>query len=275
MVPDQTKTCLGLEYFCFEGDGLWARTDADLIELGARELEAIGLAKRSEVEDGTVVRMPKAYPVYDDTYRDALKVIRTFLGRLENLQVVGRNGMHRYNNQDHSMLTAMLAVENMFGARHDLWEVNADQEYHEETTSREIQAKSQMGTLALTQPQVPASVPLTAHSGLVTAFARMDKLAFAVALGLVAGLVTFTATLFLVIKGGETVGRNMYLLSEFFFGYTVSVTGAMIGFAYSFLWAFLWGWTFAYLRNFILGLMIYRAKRKVELLSFREFVDNF
>jgi len=275
MVPDQTKTCLGLEYFCFEGDGLWARTDADLIELGARELEAIGLAKRSEVEDGTVVRMPKAYPVYDDTYRDALKVIRTFLGRLENIQVVGRNGMHRYNNQDHSMLTAMLAVENMFGARHDLWEVNADQEYHEETTSREIQAKSQMGTLALTQPQVPASVPLTAHSGLVTAFARMDKLAFAVALGLVAGLVTFTATLFLVIKGGETVGRNMYLLSEFFFGYTVSVTGAMIGFAYSFLWAFLWGWTFAYLRNFILGLMIYRAKRKVELLSFREFVDHF
>lgn len=275
MVPDQAKTCLGLEYFCFEGDGLWTMTDADLIELGARELEAIGLAKRSEVEDGTVVRMPKAYPVYDNTYRDALNVIRAFLGRLENIQVVGRNGMHRYNNQDHSMLTAMLAVENMFGARHDLWEVNADQEYHEETTSREIHAKSQLGTLALTQPQVPASVPITAHAGLVTAFARMDKLAFAVALGVVAGLVTFTATLFLVFKGGEAVGRNMQLLDEFFLGYTVSVTGAMVGFAYSFLWAFLWGWTFAYLRNFIFALMIYRAKRKVELLSFREFVDHF
>lgn len=275
MVPDQTKTCLGLEYFCFEGDGLWTMTDAELIELGGRELEAIGLAKRREVEDGTVVRMPKAYPVYDDTYRDALNVIRAFLGRLENIQVVGRNGMHRYNNQDHSMLTAMLAVENMFGARHDLWDVNADQEYHEETTSREIQAKSQLGTLALTQPQVPLAVPLTAHAGLVTAFARMDKLAFAVALGVVAGLGTFLATLFLVFKGGETVGRNMQLLGEFFPGYTVSVEGAMVGFAYSFLWALLWGWTFAYLRNFALGLMIFRAKRKVELLSFREFVDHF
>lgn len=173
------------------------------------------------------------------------------------------------------MLTAMLAVENMFGARHDLWDVNADQEYHEETTSREIQAKSQLGTLALTQPQVPLAVPLTAHAGLVTAFARMDKLAFAVALGVVAGLGTFLATLFLVFKGGETVGRNMQLLGEFFPGYTVSVEGAMVGFAYSFLWALLWGWTFAYLRNFALGLMIFRAKRKVELLSFREFVDHF
>ena len=173
------------------------------------------------------------------------------------------------------MLTAMLAVENMFGARHDIWEVNADQEYHEETTSREIQGKAQLGTLALTQPHVPDRVPETAHAGLVTAFARMDKLAFAVALGVVAGFVTFTATLSLVFKGGETVGRNMQLLSEFFLGYTVSVTGALLGFAYSFLWAFLWGWTFAYLRNFFLGLMIYHAKRKVELLSFREFVDHF
>lgn len=275
MVPDQTKTCLGLEYFCFEGDGLWTMTDSDLLELGARELEAIGLAKRSEVEDGTVVRMPKAYPVYDDTYQDALKVIRQFLGRLKNLQVVGRNGMHRYNNQDHSMLTAMLAIENMFGAHHDLWEVNADQEYHEETTSRELQSKSQLGMLALTQPQVPVAVPTTANPALVTAFARMDKLAFSVALGVVAGFITFAATLFLVFKGGDAVGRNMQLLSEFFLGYTVSIEGAMVGFAYSFLWAFLWGWTFAYVRNFILGLMIYRAKRKVEFLSFREFVDHF
>lgn len=275
MVPDQTKTCLGLEYFCFEGDGLWTMTDSDLLELGARELEAIGLAKRSEVEDGTVVRMPKAYPVYDDTYQDALKVIRQFLGRLKNLQVVGRNGMHRYNNQDHSMLTAMLAIENMFGAHHDLWEVNADQEYHEETTSRELQSKSQLGMLALTQPQVPVAVPTTANPALVTAFARMDKLAFSVALGVVTGFITFAATLFLVFKGGDAVGRNMQLLSEFFLGYTVSIEGAMVGFAYSFLWAFLWGWTFAYVRNFILGLMIYRAKRKVEFLSFREFVDHF
>jgi protoporphyrinogen oxidase len=136
MVPDAGTTCLGLEYFCFAGDGLWTMQDEELIALGKREIETLGLARAADVVDGCVVRMPKAYPVYDAGYSEHLRVVREFLGTLTNLQVIGRNGMHRYNNQDHSMLTAMLAVENIRGAHHDLWSVNDEQEYHEEIQDR-------------------------------------------------------------------------------------------------------------------------------------------
>lgn len=132
MVPEPGMTCLGFEYFCFEGDGLWTADDADLIGLAGRELEQLGLAPASLVRDGTVLRMPKAYPIYDSGYRDNVETIRGFLDPIENLHTVGRNGMHKYNNQDHSMLTAMMAVWNMQGAAHDLWSVNTDYEYHEE-----------------------------------------------------------------------------------------------------------------------------------------------
>jgi protoporphyrinogen oxidase len=132
MVPDTGRTCLGLEYFCFEGDGLWTRSDADLIELGKRELATLGLAGGARVLDGTVVRMPKAYPVYDAVYRQHLDAVRRFVDPIANLHLVGRNGLHKYNNQDHSMLTAMMAVWNMEGASHDVWQVNTDFEYHEE-----------------------------------------------------------------------------------------------------------------------------------------------
>lgn len=159
MVPDQNKTCLGLEYFCFEGDGLWAAKDSDLIELGKQELETMGLAKASEIQDGTVVRMPKAYPVYDHTYREALAEIRTFLDGLNNFQVVGRNGMHKYNNQDHSMLTALLAVENIQGACHDLWGVNVEQVHHEE-------GHDEFSALHSTQPKVPESLERNSPSNL-------------------------------------------------------------------------------------------------------------
>jgi len=132
MVPDPEKTCLGLEYFCFEGDSMWAMSDQDLVELAKSELDILGLAESSDVEEGTVVRMPKAYPVYDSIYHKSLETVRLFVDKIENLQLVGRNGMHRYNNQDHSMMTAMLAVRNINGEDHDLWSVNVDQEYHEE-----------------------------------------------------------------------------------------------------------------------------------------------
>ena len=132
MVPDQEKTCLGLEYFCFEGDSMWTMSDKELIDLAKMELDILGLAESSDVEEGIVVRMPKAYPIYDSSYRKSLEIIRLFVGNIENLQLVGRNGMHRYNNQDHSMLTAMLAARNIAGEKHDLWSVNVDQEYHEE-----------------------------------------------------------------------------------------------------------------------------------------------
>jgi protoporphyrinogen oxidase len=133
MVADSTKTSLGLEYFCNEGDGLWTMPDADLIELGKRELERIGLANHDDIEDGCVFRVPQSYPVYDSDYRDCLSIIREFVDSLENFQTIGRNGLHRYNNQDHAMLTGMLAVRNIvLGQKNDLWSVNADQEYLEE-----------------------------------------------------------------------------------------------------------------------------------------------
>jgi len=132
MVPEKGRTCLGMEYFCFEGDGLWTAKDEDLVKLATEELGKLGLADPKLVVDGTVVRMPKAYPIYDAEYRANLDQTREFLDTISNLHPVGRNGMHKYNNQDHSMLTAMMVVWNMYGASHDVWAVNTDFEYHEE-----------------------------------------------------------------------------------------------------------------------------------------------
>ena len=132
MVKDG-RTCLGLEYFVNEGDELWSAPDDELVALGTRELATIGLLEPDKVEAGYVVRMPKAYPMYDDTYKANVDVLRTWLeANTPNVYPVGRNGMHRYNNQDHSMYTAMLAVENILGAHHDIWSVNVEAEYHEE-----------------------------------------------------------------------------------------------------------------------------------------------
>jgi protoporphyrinogen oxidase len=134
MVPDPDKVCYGLEYFCFEHDGLWDSSDNDLIELAKRELLKIGLARDGDFLDGCVVRQKKAYPVYDDDYARHVATIREELyERYPNLHLVGRNGMHKYNNQDHAMMTAMLCVENILADTqlYDLWQVNSDAEYHE------------------------------------------------------------------------------------------------------------------------------------------------
>ena len=152
MVPDPAMTGLGLEYFCSEGDELWSLTDEELVELGKREIVELGFTDMGDITDGTVVRMKKAYPVYDRDYGPAVEEIREFLATLPNLQLVGRNGMHRYNNQDHSMLTAMLAARNILGAKHDLWQVNVDEEYHEE--GREIKLED-VRAIDSTQPLVP------------------------------------------------------------------------------------------------------------------------
>jgi protoporphyrinogen oxidase len=132
LVPDPTMTCLGMEYFCFDGGALWRRPDKDLISMASRELEALGLGRGAKVIDANVVRMPKAYPIYDASYRSHVDTIRSFIDTIPNLHTIGRNGMHKYNNQDHSMYTAMLAVGNLEGANHDLWQVNNDFDYHEE-----------------------------------------------------------------------------------------------------------------------------------------------
>jgi len=126
------RTCLGLEFFVFEGDELWTAKDEDLIEQGKRELEYLGLAKAADVEIGYVFRMPKAYPYYDSHYQANVKVIADHLDEnVPNVHLIGRNGMHKYNNQDHSMFTAMLTVDNIYGGSHDVWTVNVEEEYHE------------------------------------------------------------------------------------------------------------------------------------------------
>jgi len=155
MVPDPLKTCLGLEYFCFEGDGLWTMPDAELIALAKKELAQLGICNEGEVFDGVVVRQQKAYPVYDDSYQANVAVVRDYLAAsLPNLHLAGRNGMHKYNNQDHSMMTALLVARSIAaGSLLDPWKVNADAVYHEDI---------KVGERDLTGRQVPERIPAKA-----------------------------------------------------------------------------------------------------------------
>jgi protoporphyrinogen oxidase len=163
MVPDLSKTSLGMEYFCNEAstlpseassDDIWGRSDAELIALAKEELAQLGLARADEVEEGIVIRQPKAYPVYDAEYRQHLAVIQKFLATISNLQTIGRNGMHRYNNQDHSMLTGLLAARNLRGEKHDLWQVNTERSYYEEFTVKPQEKVKVVETQAPRRPKI-------------------------------------------------------------------------------------------------------------------------
>jgi hypothetical protein len=147
-------TCLGLEYFVDEGDETWTMSDDDLVALATRELEELRLVPPGVVSEGYVVRVPKAYPVYDEGYQQRVETIREWLGKaVPNVAPVGRNGMHKYNNQDHSMLTAMYAAENVVGGARDLWSVNVEQEYHEEKSEAPASGSGGTGRAA---PVLPA-----------------------------------------------------------------------------------------------------------------------
>ena len=259
MLPDPSKSSLGLEYFCTEGDETWRMPDAELIELGKREIDRIGLARYEDVMDGCVFRVPKAYPVYDADYRDYLQIVREFVDGLENFQTVGRNGLHRYNNQDHSMLTAMLAVRNLvFGEKHDLWSVNADQAYHEEVKQSEVK-----------HPDV-----VSVFKGALTqVFARLDPIALGLAMGIVCGVTLLFATLFLVTKGGDVVGPTLQLLGQFFPGYSVTVPGGFVGLLWAFAAGFVLGSVSAYLRNVAVYVGAIVIHRDIELSVLRRFLD--
>ena len=126
-------TCLGVEYFCFEGDDIWEMSASDAVAMASEELERIGLLDASRVFDGVKVRVPRAYPMYDSYYRDAVEIIRPYISQFENIATFGRNGLHRYNNQDHSMWTAILATLNMIDdVDYDVWSVNTEADYLEE-----------------------------------------------------------------------------------------------------------------------------------------------
>ena len=247
MVPDPGKTGLGLEYFCAEGDALWQTPDEELVALATREVAAIGLARADEVEEGYVVRVRKAYPVYDTAYREQLDVLRSFLADFTNLQTIGRNGLHRYDNQDHAMLTGMLAVRNVaLGERNDVWGVNADPDYQEE---------------------------IRIETALEQVFAKLDRFAFGVAVGTVAAALLCLASLFLVLKGGPVVGPNLKLLAQYFPGYEASPRGALLGLLYGLVGGFALGWTFALTRNAAAFFSLALIRRRAESRLLRRILD--
>jgi protoporphyrinogen oxidase len=159
MVPDPSYCCYGLEYFCFEGDQLWSAPDAELLALAKKEIEQVNLGLQADVVDGCVIRQPKAYPVYDDAYLQHVATIRQALEEhCENLHLVGRNGMHKYNNQDHAMMTAMLTAKNILAGerKFDVWAVNQDAEYHE---AGEVGGQTVSEFAAASGLPVPSPVP--------------------------------------------------------------------------------------------------------------------
>jgi hypothetical protein len=256
MVPDPARTSLGLEYFCTEGDALWTTPDRDLLELGKREVDRLNLARYADIEDGCVVRVPKAYPIYDSDYREHLAIVREFVDGLENFQTVGRNGLHRYNNQDHAMLTGILAVRNLvLGQRNDLWNVNTDQDYHEEVQGSESYDLNDVVERALTQ-----------------VFLRIDRLALGLSLGMASGLLLFLVTLFMVLQGG-TAGPNLGLLGQFFPGYRVTPLGSLVSVGYGFFTGFAVGWTFAFLRNATVLLYMTVIERRAERPALRRLFE--
>ena len=261
MVPDQTMTSLGLEYFCNEGDEIWSMPDDDLVALGKKEIAKIGLADAEDVIDGAVFRVEKSYPVYDSDYVESLETIKAYLATLENLQTIGRNGLHRYNNQDHAMLTGMLAVRNLVhGEQNNLWQVNAEQEYHEE--------------VVLNQSPDSEEVTHGVADVLDGAFPKLDPMSLGLSLGMVLGFGLLISTLFLTMRGGDVSGQTLTLLSQFYPGYEVSATGGLVGLFYAFLTGFLLGWGYAFLRNAMTALYLVSLYRSAQQSAMRQFFEH-
>ena len=255
MVPDASQTSLGLEYFCNEGDDLWNAPDGELIELGKREIEHIGLARYEEILDGSVFRVEKSYPVYDANYGEHLAIIRGYLESLENFQTIGRNGLHRYNNQDHAMLTGMLAVRNvLFGQKNDLWKVNAEQEYHEEV--REAKRPS------------PAEV---LDEAFAQAFYKIDSVAYGLAVGITVALFFWLLTLFVASKDNPDLIYLFFLLRQYFPAYRPTITESWLALVYGFLAGFLFGWGVTALRNFVIRFYVQWIRRRAEIELLEEY----
>jgi protoporphyrinogen oxidase len=258
MVPDPATTSLGLEYFVNVGDDLWSAADDDLAALGEREVRHLGLLGEGRVLDSTVVRMPKAYPVYDDGHREAMPVIQSFLEGIPNLYPVGRNGQHRYNNQDHSMVTGVFAARNIDGEALDLWSVNVDQEYHEGAVE-----KAAAGDRLTPEPAVSPSL----EERLVEAFARYDPVALGGAVASVAALGLFLATAILLLRPEEIKGPTLSLLGQYLIGYQVSWSGSLVGMAEAALIGFGFGYSLARLLNGLVGAVETTLRRELQMAS--------
>jgi len=258
MVPDPSKTSLGLEYFVSEHDDMWSWSDEKLIELGIKECTQLGFIEPGEVQDGTVVRMKKAYPVYDQARTGNVAILQQFLDGLENLQAIGRNGQHRYNNQDHSMLTGLYAARNIVGEQHDLWAVNVDSEYHEEVTP---DRKRTVFAGAATEPR---EEDLDLANVLRAAFARLDPVALGLAVGIVCGFGLFLATAVLLLKGGDIVGPRLALLGHYLIGYRVTWAGALVGLVEATIFGYVIGCVCAWLHNTLINGYIFLIRRVAE-----------
>jgi hypothetical protein len=251
-----------MEYFCNEGDELWVMSDEDLVELGTAEIDKIGLAKRASVVDGCVFRVEKSYPVYDAAYGDHLEVIREFVESLDNFQTIGRNGLHRYNNQDHAMLTGMYAVRNAVSSEeHCLWSVNTEQEYHEEVKGDGPGRNK-------------SYVEVSTDLGFASVLRALDRVAFGAASSVVSGLILSLMTLVLVIQGGPQTGATLGLLRNYLPGYEVSSLGSLIGLAYGCMLGFGVGWLAALLRNGIWFLYFSLVRRRAERGFLRDLLDH-
>jgi len=263
MVPDPSTTALGLEYFVQEDDELWSLPDAELIDLGRRECAALGLASPGRVVDGTVLRVRKAYPVYDGDYPDALRTVRGWLERFSNLHAIGRNGQHRYNNQDHSMMTGVYAARNVAGASYDVFAVNVDQEYLEE------------GRAGAGDRLVPERVEGETLEALIRdAFARYDPVALGTALGSVLGLGLFLATALLLLRGGEPLGPNLSLLGNYLFGYSVTWGGAFLGLCEAAAGGFGFGYVLARLMNWTIHLEEAELLDRIEAMQAMDLLEG-
>ena len=272
MVPDATRTSLGLEYFLWDQDEEWTWSHERLVERGMRDCEQIRMIERNEVEDGTVVRMEKAYPVYDQEYQNHLATIRQYLAGIDNLQLIGRNGQHRYNNQDHSMLTGVFAARNIAGANYDVWSVNVDQEYHEAGGTKDVSTMERAVPAAVRPAE--AEAVLTPERLVEAAFARIDPVALGAAFGTIAGLLVFLATAGLLVQGGVLVGRTLGLLGYYLWGYSVSWTGAWVGLIEGGLGGFTFGYVVATLRNWGVGAYAWLLKRRAEAEASRDLLDK-
>ncbi len=222
MVPDPSQTTLGLEYFVDSEGELWNSSDEQLGELGVAEMAQLGLIDPAEVIDHTVFRVRRAYPVYDGTYHQSLDTIRSYLAELGNLQLIGRNGQHRYNNQDHAMMTGILAARNVDGAEHNVWAVNGEKTYHEQGPTASLDA---FDDRRIHQPLLE----IRFDDLVAEAFARYDPVALGGAVGSVSAIAVFVATAVLLVNGGEPLGPTLSLLGHYLIGYHVSWIGAILG----------------------------------------------
>lgn len=258
MVPDPSKTSLGLEYFVSEHDEMWSWPDQKLIELGIKECAQLGFIEPREVQNGTVVRMKKTYPIYDQAREGNVAILQNYLDGLENLQAIGRNGQHRYNNMDHSMMTGIYAARNVVGERHDVWVVNVDSEYHEEVTP---DRKRTVFAGAATEQR---EEDLELANVLRVALARLDPVALGLAVGIVCGFGLFFATAVLLLKSGDTVGPRLMLFQHYLIGYRVTWTGALVGLIEATVVGYVIGCVCAWFHNSFVNGYIFLIRRATE-----------